>query len=176
MQRFLRRMAVLGPARFESIPSAQARTLPAPLDPACYSNGQQLEPTAAHIESGWEFVPVWAPPMKELIRPGFVNCPMLVASAPGAELVLEFDGRAVGIQVVAGHDAGALTYSIDGGPEATVELFTPWSANLHLPWFHVLAAGLEAGPHKLVLRSKTGKAGGQVARIQTFLVDRGERQ
>lgn len=174
MQRFLRRMAVLGPTRSAPSESLEPASLPDPIDPMCYSGGVQLPPSAALIESGWELVPAWAPPIKELIRPGFVNCPMLVAKAPGAHLVLDFVGRAVGLQVVAGHDVGALSYSIDGSPERTIELLTPWSKNLHLPWFHVLASGLGPGAHTLVITSKAGAAGGQAARIQTFLVDRGE--
>lgn len=174
MQRFLRRMDVLGPTRSAPGESPQPAALPDPIDPECYSGGIQLPPSAARIESGWELVPVWAPPIKELIRPGFVNCPMLVAKAPGARLVLEFEGQAVGLQVVAGHDVGALRYSIDGAPVQTIELLTPWSRNLHLPWFHVLASGLGPGTHKLEITSQAGAAGGQAARIQTFLVDRGE--
>ncbi|MFT7680413.1 MAG: sialidase-1 [Planctomycetota bacterium] len=174
MQRFLRRMAVLGPTRAQAAPAMAAAELPDAIDPLSYSGGLQLEPHLATIESGWQLLPSWAPPMKELIRPGFVNRPTLVASAPGARLTLTFEGRAIGLQVVAGHDVGAISYSLDGGPETTLELLTPWSKNVHLPWFHLLATGLGSGEHTLVITSKAGQAGGQAARIQSFLVDRGE--
>jgi sialidase-1 len=83
----------------------------------------------------------------------------------------------VGLFVAAGPDAGAIEWSIDGGDFARQDLFTPWSAGLHLPWAYVLAAGLPSGEHGLVLRVAMPLAsakGRSAVRIAHFLVDERE--
>jgi sialidase-1 len=76
---------------------------------------------------------------------------MLVGEQPGAQLTLEFEGRAVGIMVAAGPDAGWIEYSIDGAEPVTLDLFTRWSSQLYLPWYYTLDAELDPGPHRLKL-------------------------
>ena len=174
MQRLFSALGMLQPLVQDLQP--EPRELPAPIDAGSYEFGGQLEPSAATLQTGWTLDEAWQPPVTEAVRQGFVLRPTLIASDPGAQLELAFEGRAIGIQVVAGHDAGALEWSIDGGPAQTLELFTPWSGSVHLPWFHLLQEGLEPGPHTLTLRSKAGSRAnaGTVARIQAFLVERGK--
>ena len=63
---------------------------------------------------------------------------------------LSFNGSAVGIVVAAGPDAGVIRYSIDKGPNQQLDLYTRWSAHLHLPWYYVLEAALDLEiPHTL---------------------------
>jgi hypothetical protein len=58
----------------------------------------------------------------------------------------------VGISVLSGPDAGMLHYRIDNGEEKTIDLYTQWSASLHLPWYLLLADQLGGGEHKLSVR------------------------
>lgn len=146
------------------------RELPAPLDPGSFAAGEQIDPGAAQAGDGWTLVPEWAPAVGQRGRQAFLGRPTLETTQPDSELTLAFDGDAIGIQVVAGPDTGAISWSIDGGEPQRLELFTNWSRGLHMPWYYVLATGLPAGEHTLTLRSLASEAGSAV-RIQEFLVD-----
>ena len=78
--------------------------------------------------------------------------PVLAATEPGATLTLPFTGTAIGLFDVAGPQVGVIEFSIDGGPFRTRDLYTLWSAGLHIPWLHMLDADLAPGPHTLTLR------------------------
>ena len=57
-----------------------------------------------------------------------------------------------------------------------LDLFTRWSGGLHLPWAHVLAAGLPAGGHVMTLRVAAPAADApqrRAVRIAHFLVSGG---
>lgn len=123
-----------------------------PLDDKSYYHGRLGDIAQAQLEDGWKLDPKWTPDDKVPTRPGFVNVPALVAEKPGSTLHLKFDGTAIGLFVEAGPDAGVVEYSIDGAPFATKDLFTPWSAGLHIPWAHMLATDLAPGPHELTLK------------------------
>ena len=152
------------------------RTLPEPLDAGSYANGVLLPVSNALPGDGFELVERWRPTDGKGTRAGFVDVPMLVATEAGAKLELAFEGRAVGVFVAAGPDAGVLEYRVDGGEWRRVDLFTRWSGGLHLPWAHVLAAELEPGAHRLELRvadEKHARSLGHAVRIAHFLVDHG---
>lgn len=149
-----------------------------PLDVASYFHGKLVALEEATLGEGWKLVPNWKPeipPGKRVgVRPGFVNVPALVAEKPGSTLRLKFTGKAVGIFVAAGPDAGTVEYSIDRGAFESRDLFTQWSPNLHIPWAQVLAADLEPGQHELTLRvseKTSGKSRGHAVRIIHFLVN-----
>lgn len=148
--------------------------LPPPLDAACYDRGELVTLARAKPGEGFRRVERWRPDDGAGTRRGFVDLPMLEARTPDAELAFSFRGTAVGILVVAGPDAGRLAYRIDDGPDLRVELFTRWSRGLHLPWAHVLAAGLAPGEHRLTLRvlsERHPRSAGTAVRISSFLVN-----
>ena len=147
--------------------------LDAPLDSACYDDGHFLPPFPVKRQQGWKLYSPWTKEDAGAFptRPGFVNVDLLGTTREGATLTLEFEGRAVGLCVLSGPDAGAVTYTVDGGPEHTKDLATRWSAGLHLPWFQLLEEGLEAGPHVLELRVQPGGLGNGV-RVVHWLVNR----
>ena len=126
--------------------------IPEPLDPFCYEKGRILPIQQATIESGFEYVPSWSPEKKAATRKGYTQVDMLVGKQPGAHLSLPFEGRAVGIMVAAGPNAGIIEYSIDGSETRSIDLFTSWSQHLYLPWYYTLEAELEEGKHLLELR------------------------
>ena len=162
-------------------PAAEAappRGLPAPLDRFSYDGGELLGLDEAEGLSGFERVERCDPRAGGVgggVRAGFHGVPMLVGGAPGASLSLPFEGRAVGLWVAAGPDAGVLDFRIDGGPWQQRDLFTRWSGGLHLPWVHVLAAELGPGPHRLDLRiagTRNERSRGHAARVVHFVVNR----
>ena len=75
--------------------------------------------------------------------------------------------------VNAGPDAGILEWSLDDGAWQRVDLFTRWSGGLHLPWSHVLEAGLADGSHTLRLRvaERSEGRGGNAVRIARLLIN-----
>lgn len=123
-----------------------------PLDEGSYWQGRLLPLSEAAAGPGWQSLPAWHPADQAGTRAGFVDVPALAAEHPGASLRLRFRGTAVGLFVAAGPDAGTVEYRLDGGPLGQRDLFTVWSAGLHLPWAVMLAAGLPAGEHELELR------------------------
>jgi len=146
----------------------------APLDPASYYHGRLTGVDQAVLEKGWKLDPNWSPRDGKGTREGFVQVPMVVAEQPGAVLRFKFEGTAVGVFVAAGPDAGIIAYSVDGKPYRERDLFTQWSPGLHLPWAHVLEAGLARGPHELALRiadKRNPQSIGNACRIAHFLVN-----
>ena len=119
------------------------RELPPPLDRFSYARGRLLPPTVATPGEGFALVERWTNTVGGGTRPGFVGVPMLVGETPGASFQLRFTGSAVGLFVAAGPDAGTIEHRVDGGPWRTRDLFTRWSAGLHLPWLYVLEAELD---------------------------------
>jgi sialidase-1 len=111
---------------------------------------------------------------KASTRDGYVNVPMLVGNNPGKILKFRFKGSAAGIAVVAGPDAGIIEFSIDGKGWESIDLFTQWSGQLHLPWHLILGDELKNGSHTLRIRladKKNEASKGTVCRIRYFLVN-----
>lgn len=151
-----------------------AHPLPAALDEKSYARGRLVDIKEAKIESGWALVENWKPAEKIGTRKGFVNVPALVAEKPGAALKFKFNGTAAGVFVAAGPDAGTLQYRVDGGEFKTRDLYTHWSAGLHLPWAQVLVADLAPGEHEMELRvaaNSNAKSKGTAVRIIHFLAN-----
>ncbi len=156
----------------------KAHAVPAkPLDEASYFAGRLVDVGSVRPGKGWRLERNWHPSNRVGTRPGFVNVPMLIAEEPGALVTFDFRGTAAGIFVAAGDDAGTIEYCVDGGEWRAQDLFTRWSRGLHIPWAHVLAAGLPPGEHQLAIRiaetrNKAGK--GHACRIAHWLVNGGE--
>ena len=145
------------------------------LDTASFSNGSYLNIKNALHGADWKIDSNWVPKDGLGTRTGFVNVPVLMSSTPNAPLTLKFKGNAIGIAVVSGPDAGTITYQIDNGKKQQVDLFTPWSSSLHLPWYLMLNAGLKNGNHhlKLYLNANSNKdSKGTACRIVYFLLDK----
>lgn len=128
--------------------------LPQALDPYSYAEGKQISIDKASDLEGFKKVENWHPAKKARTRKGYTDVNMLVGKQPGDHLVLDFEGRAVGIMVAAGPDAGMIEYSFDGAEPVTLDLFTPWSTHLYLPWYYTLEAELDHGTHSLKLTIK----------------------
>ncbi|MFN9917750.1 MAG: SGNH/GDSL hydrolase family protein, partial [Pirellulaceae bacterium] len=130
-------------------------------------------PKSATILHGWKLgVPDWEqlPGSK---RPRYTSLPILSAAEAGAELVLDFQGTAIGAFLLAGPDAGLVEASIDGGPFTTLDLYHHYSEKLHYPRSVMFATDLAPGKHRLKLRiaEKTNSLG-HAMRIMQFLVNR----
>ena len=149
--------------------------LPAAIDKFNYSSGTYVPLEKAKKLQGFTLSPSWKPGDDTPTRQGFVSVPMLVAEQPGSSFMFSFTGNAVGIAIISGPDAGTLRYSIDGGEERTVELFTQWSHMLHLPWYIMLEDGLKSGKHKVevtLIGSADARSTGTACRVVHFLVNR----
>ena len=147
---------------------------PSRIDDHCYDGGRHIPPVESTARRGFRLIGKWRPTDGAGTRAGFVNVPVLEATDPGSSLEFEFKGRAVGIQINAGPDAGRIEYSVDGAEWQQRELFTRWSGGLHLPWTVILEDELESGDHKLKLRiadSRHPRSRGHAVRIVHFLVN-----
>lgn len=147
---------------------------PEPLQKITYDNGKYEPVTNAIIKKDFSVNANWTPKDPIPTRLGFVNLPVLEGERPGAELELSFVGTAIGLAVLSGPDAGMIQYSIDGGKEQTLELFTEWSPQLHLPWFLLLGDDLPQGRHRLKLtiaNDNHERSTGKACRIVHFLVN-----
>ena len=146
--------------------------LPAPLDEKSYFRGRLLDVAGAAADDGWRLDPAWR--TEDGVVSRINDVPMLICEQPGPRLRLEFQGTAVGLYLAAGPDAGIVEFSVDGSPVERRDLFTPWSANLHLNWVQVLAADLHPGKHELLLwmsASQNESSKGHAARIAHFVAN-----
>lgn len=148
--------------------------LPEKLDPFCYDLGKIIPFTEATEITGFDQIKDWSPPKKVSTRKGYTHVDMLVGKQPGDSFSLQFEGRAVGLMVAAGPDAGMIEFSIDGGESRTLDLYTRWSSHLYLPWYYTLAAELKPGPHVLKVKisiDKNSKSLGTSCIIKSFYVN-----
>lgn len=148
--------------------------LPKKLDDYCYDHGKLVNIEKAEIIDGWKINAKWKPKKGEGTRKGYVNVPMLCADKPGDELSFKFKGKAVGIAVAAGPDAGIIEYSIDGADFKQLDLFTQWSSQLHLPWYYVLDAELSSKKHLLTIKiseDQNPESKGHACRIKHFFIN-----
>ena len=148
--------------------------LPEALDPYCYDGGRIIPFTKATETLGFEHITNWSPPNNTATRKGYTHVDMLVGKHPGDSFTLHFEGKAVGIMVAAGPDAGMIEINIDGGRTRTMDLFTLWSSQLYLPWYYTLASELEPGPHILkveILNNRNENSVGTTCIIKAFYVN-----
>lgn len=156
---------------------AKAR-LPEPLDANSYFGGSLLPPESAASDD-FELIESCDPRASDVgggVRDGFFDVPMFVGTAPGQNFSLGFRGRAIGLWVAAGPDAGTIEYRIDEAEDwNAVDLFTRWSRGLHLPWVYVLASDLDPErPHLLEVRiadRKNEASRGHACRIVHFVLN-----
>jgi sialidase-1 len=148
--------------------------LPEPLDPYCYDQGRMVPVEEAGATEGFELIRNWVPPMEAGTRQGYTQVDMLVGDHPGDSFTFSFEGKAVGIMVAAGPDAGTIEFRIDGGNIQRINLFTPWSKMLYLPWYYTLAAELEPESHTLWVRiseERDANSAGHSCIIKSFYVN-----
>ncbi len=145
------------------------------LDEFNYENGDLIDINNAKLGKGWSIIKNWKPTDGSGTRAGYTNIDMLVSNEANSILSFKFYGRAVGISVAAGSDAGIIDYRIDKGSWKTQNLYTKWSADLHLPWFYTLESELPAGNHNLeikIAQTKDERSKGNFCRIRTFYINK----
>jgi sialidase-1 len=137
-----------------------------PIDPYSYSSGEYLDiRRGAHL-SGFRYETDWVPEDHAHVRPGFVHIPVLEGRKPGDSFNLDFKGTAVGLAVLSGPDAGVVRYRVDGTAWKYLDLYTQWSSSLHLPWYKMLADGLNPGRHQLVVEVVSRKEKAKIEAAQ----------
>ncbi len=145
-----------------------------PLDEGNYDQGRFIDMKLAAVAKGWQ---IETPDWKKIpgsFRDRFGKLPLMCATEPGAELTLDFEGRAVGAYVLAGPDAGKLEASVDGGDFVAVDLFHRFSKGLHYPRTVMFATDLQPGKHTMKLRTskeKNAQSTGTAARILQFVAN-----
>lgn len=142
------------------------------LNSASFMNGDYYSINNAKHDANWSINPNWTPTDGLGTRPGFVNVPVLSADKPGAELTLNFIGRAIGMAIVSGGDAGVVSYTIDGKAYKPINLYTQWSGFLHLPWYMLFDGNLKPGKHVLKMKiadTHAAASKGYACRIVNFL-------
>jgi sialidase-1 len=150
------------------------RKLPVPIDPFSYFGGKEMSVKNVSKIKNWEIQEVWNPNDSVNTRKQFVNIPALISTSIGASFSLDFMGKAIGICIASGPDAGILEYKIDGKKYPPLDLYTQWSSFLHLPWYLMLDGELKDKKHKLevtISNNKNPKSQGTSCRIFYFLVN-----
>lgn len=148
--------------------------LPKALDKLCFENGRYGEIASANSAPMFTYHKSYKPADGVELRDGFYDVPMLVSEKPDQAFVYKFKGNTIGLAIISGPDAGMIEYMINGKPSKMVNLFTPWSENIHLPWYIILETGLSSGTNYLsinIMQSKSSKSKGNACRIVHFLVN-----
>lgn len=146
-------------------------TLPAPLDAFNYGPGRLLSPDVLEDPTGWKYEAAWS---AEKVCNWNPPAAVLSAEWPGSRFSLAFEGRAVGLALLAGMDAGAIDYRIDGLEWQRAELFDDYCKMFHRPKIALLADGLIPGIHRLEVRVSErshGDSMGYAVRIQSILLN-----
>lgn len=149
--------------------------LPDPIDKFCFSKGRYIKPTDIKSLNGFTLIEKCDPRANGVgggVRPGFHGIDMLVGDEPGDGFSHTFTGSGVGMVVVAGRDAGEISYRIDDGPWQTLDVGTR-HRGLHLPRLHVLFDELDPKKEH-TLTVKLNKADHPTACRIAFLAVNGE--
>ena len=155
----------------------QFHPVPAPMDRFSYDAAKLISLDQATNLNGFKLVEHCDPTSNGVggnVRTGFHDVSMLVGQTPGDSFSFTFAGRAVGVFVAAGPDAGTIEYSIDGAEYKRQNLFTKWSKGLHIPWVYVLESELTTGEHEIRIRvsaTKNATSQGTACRIVNLLVN-----
>lgn len=158
----------------QQLPVPAVAGLPDPLDSFSYYHGRYMPITHAKLSSGFRIVADWVPDDSLETRKQYVHVPALVGTQAGDQFSFSFRGKALGICITAGPDAGIIEYHIDGQYQGKVDLYTKWSHLLHLPWYVILHDELPDTEHVATIRiaaSKNPSSRGNAVRIQHFLVN-----
>jgi hypothetical protein len=98
---------------------------------------------------------------------------MLETDQPGATMAITANTTALGVYLIQTTDSGQLAWSIDGGPEQTLDLWAPWlgKGGLYVRNF-LFATGLPCADHTLKVKvlPKSEKSEGNWVRIGGFCV------
>lgn len=131
-------------------------------------------PKNATVDSQWKFhQPDWKK-IPGSFRSRFAKDTFLTADAPGAQFDFNFQGRAFGLYVLAGPDAGSIEYRVDGGNWKTQDLYHRYSKALHYPRTVMLEETLSDKKHHIEIRiskSKNELSTGHAVRIMQIAVN-----
>lgn len=155
-------------------PKTADKALPKALNNLSLTNGNYYSIQNAKDLNGWAINPDWAPNNNLSTRDGFVHKPMLIGTKAGSALTLPFKGTAIGMAIVSGPDAGIISYSIDGGAEKQMDLYTQYSSWLYLPWYVTFSTDLKKGSHTLKLKidnNKNTNSKGNTCQVIYFLTN-----
>ncbi|QTE22849.1 SGNH/GDSL hydrolase family protein [Polaribacter cellanae] len=139
-----------------------------------YNRGDLFSIKKYGKQKGWKYTENWKPSDGKSTRENYTNVPMLLNDGVEKTLKFKFKGDTVGIAIAAGPDAGIIACKVDNGLWVKHDLYTKWSAGLHLPWYKTLVAGLDNGKHTLkikVLKEKNPLSKGNACRIRYFYVN-----
>ena len=121
------------------------------LNPHSFSKGRFLSPQTIKLTQGWSFS---EPDWKNITgskRSRYQGRRLFHANSTAQSLSVSFSGRAFGVFVVGGPDAGKLAYEVDGERKGEVNLYRHHSKKLHYPFSVALVHDLSPGNHQITL-------------------------
>lgn len=165
----------------QSATSGEVAPYPMPtelVDPFAYNRGGYIDISEAKLGKGWSLDEAWKPKNDEKYRGEYIEIPRpaLVAEDSSRDLTLKFKGRAIGIMVMSGPDAGTVEYTIDGKEYDELDLFTSNSPHQHLARYFMMDNELDGDKtHTLKVRladEANEKSTGNACRIISFVINR----
>ncbi|MBL4886501.1 MAG: alpha/beta hydrolase fold domain-containing protein [Planctomycetaceae bacterium] len=145
-----------------------------PLDSCNYEFLHWNSPKFATTDSQWKFhQPDWKN-IPGSFRTRFGKDTFLTSSDPGAQFEFDFQGRAFGLYVLAGPDAGTIEYRVDGGHWKSQDLYHHFSKALHYPRTVMLEETLSNKKHHIEIRiskEKNKLSTGHAVRIMQIAVN-----
>jgi len=140
--------------------------LPPPFFGAEFTTATLLPIAAAQASPEWRAVPPAGWTGKFLDE-------MYETDGPGATLTVTANTTVIGLYLIQTTDSGRIAWSIDGGPEQTMDLWAGWlgKGGLYVRNF-LLATGLPRKDHvlKLTVLPKSEKSEGNFIRLGSFCV------
>lgn len=145
-----------------------------PLDSCNYEYLHWVSPKVATTDSAWKFrQPDWKQ-IPGSFRSRFAKEIFLTSEIPGSQFQFNFEGRGIGLYVLAGPDAGTIEYRIDNGKWISQDLYHRYSRALHYPRTVMLAETLTDKKHHIEIRisqKKNNLSTGHAVRIMQFAVN-----
>jgi sialidase-1 len=163
---------------WEKAKSVSVRThykLPDPIDLLSYFSGDYIDVDKASLRNGWVKIRDWSPQNNAIVHHMVRHISVITSDSPNSEAMLKFSGKAIGMCVITGPDAGTINYSIDGKYSGSVDLFTPWSNQYNIPWYVVLKDNLPDSRHILQIQisdKKNPDSKGHACYLYKFFVNR----
>ncbi len=165
----------------QSATSGEATDYPIPaelVDSFAYNKGGYIDISEAKLGKGWSLDKAWSPKNDEKYYGEYIEIPRpaLVAEGASRDLTLKFKGRAIGIMVMSGPDAGMVEYTIDGKEYEELDLSTSNSPHQHLARYFMMDNELDGDKtHTLKIRlaeEANEQSTGNACRVISFVVNR----
>lgn len=141
-------------------------------DPIVFKKPVEVTPNPPKAVKGWTYIENWTDNAAKSEKEQPIS--VLVGEYPGQVINFPFSGKAIGIAVYSGADAGMIEFSVDEADWQMLDLFSVASQSEYSIKYYTLESDLKREKHMLQMRvsaDKNPNSKGQKCILRYFIVN-----